>query len=89
MATKTTKTTTKTATKATTTNNSKEIKSLNEKIVTLENKIKNLENLCTELSATKSAARATDEEVLTRKDWNRLKQLLASVKMPARAAELM
>jgi len=89
MATKTTKTATKTATKATTTDNSKEIKNLNEKIVTLENKIKNLENLCVELSTAKSSAAVSDEEVLTRKDWNRLKKLLGSVKMPARAAELM
>ena len=87
----TTKTAAKTtAAKTTTTSNSKEIKSLNAKIATLENKIKDLENICTEFSSTKSNGTAVNnDEVLTRKDWVRLKKVLSSVKMPARAAELM
>ncbi len=79
--------TTKTTTRTTTAGNAKEIKSLNDKIATLEGKIESLENLCVQLSESNSAS--LDGEVLTKKDWIRLKKALSSVKMPARAAELM
>ncbi len=81
MATKTT------TTRTTTASNAKEIKALNSKISALENKIASLESLCESLTSASSTS--GDSQVLTRKDWLKLKKALGSVKMPARAAELM